>query len=92
MNKKLLALIAMMLAAASSAAIGKADIEYVTGSFSLYNYNFSAKFLYPYFQFKPRTQPLLHSTKNFWTSNMKMKIRHLHLKMAYDVIHVYVVD
>jgi len=37
MNKKLLVLIAMMLAAASSAATGKADIEYVTGSFSLYN-------------------------------------------------------
>eukprot|EP00984_Skeletonema_dohrnii_P032237 scaffold25942_cov123-Skeletonema_dohrnii-CCMP3373.AAC.2 len=30
MNKKLLVLIAMMLAAASSAAIGKDDIEYVT--------------------------------------------------------------
>ena len=37
MNKILLVLIAMMIAAASSAAIGKADIEYVTGSFSLYN-------------------------------------------------------
>eukprot|EP00984_Skeletonema_dohrnii_P026335 scaffold15685_cov74-Skeletonema_dohrnii-CCMP3373.AAC.1 len=62
MNKKLLVLIAMMLAAASSAAIAEA----------------------------PTSTSLDEALLDLEYEDED--IRHFHLKMAYDVIHVYVVD
>jgi len=59
MNKKLLVLIAMMLASASSAATGKTDIEYAIGSFARLQLSLKY-FVSLLLNFKTRTQPQLH--------------------------------
>ena len=91
MNKKLLVLIAMMLASASSAATGKTDIEYAIGSFARLQLSLFKYFVSLHLNFKTRPQPLLHSTKKCWTAltlPLKMKILMLLSKKIYSPLEI----